>query len=146
MDWWFYSLWDILPVPILLGIATPPIAELISMKKDQSIDETIPKGGFSCDSLSLISLQTTQNDNEDPISSFYLRNCQCTKENEKMHSLPSIKLRPIIDQEKQMNTLPTQLSTRRSIIRDLTLVSNSFMDKKTHHSIDSLFSKDSLIE
>jgi hypothetical protein len=126
--------------------SSTPIAELISMKKDLSAVETIPKGGFSCDSLSLISLGTTQNDNDDPISSFYLRNCQCIKETEKLHSLPSIKLRPIVQQEKQMNTLPAQLSTRRSIIRDLTSVSNSFTDKKTHQSIDSLFSKDSLVE
>ena len=123
-----------------------PIAQLVSVRKDLSLDETIPKGGFSCDSLSLLSLQTTQNDNEDPISSFYLRNCHCIKENEKMHSLPSIKLRPSINQEKQVSTLPAQLSTRRSIIRDLTSVSNSFTEKKTHQSIDSLFSKDSLIE
>ncbi len=115
------------------------------MKKDLSTVETIRQNGFSCDSLSLISIETTRNENSDTITSFYLRNSHCLKENSKIHSLPSIKLHSIKYENKQMNTLP-QFSTRRSIIKDLTSVSTSFNDKKVHQSIDSLFSKDSLVE
>ena len=108
--------------------------------------ETNVKGGFSNDSLSLLSCETTRNDVEDTITSFYLRNSHFRKENEKIRSLPSIKLhKKENEQHHQINTLP-QLSTRRSIIKDLTSVSTSFNDKKLHQSIDSLFSKDSLIE
>jgi hypothetical protein len=117
---------------------------LVSVKELSNI-ETNVKGGFSSDSLSLISSQTTRNDVEDTISSFYLRNSHFLKENEKIHSLPSIKLHQKPNQHQQINTLP-QLSTRRSIIKDLTSVSTSFNDKKIHQSIDSLFSKDSLCE
>jgi hypothetical protein len=111
------------------------------VKKDLSTVETIRQNGFSCDSLSLISIETTRNENSDTITSFYLRNSHCSK----IHSLPSIKLHSIKYENKQINTLP-QLSTRRSIIKDLTSVSTSFNDKKVHQSIDSLFSKDSLVE
>jgi len=111
-----------------------------------SNEETLGKTGFSCDSLSLISCETTRKDIEDPISSFYLGNSYYLKENPIIHSFPSIKFRPTITNEnKKINTLP-QLSTRRSIIRDLTSVSNTLKEKKIHQSIDSLFSKDSLIE
>ncbi|CAF1082708.1 unnamed protein product [Rotaria sordida] len=125
-------------------LASSSLAELISIKEFSNI-ETIRKSGFSCDSLSLMSCEATRNDIEQTINSFYLRNSHCLKENEKINSLPSIKLCPIINEHRQINTLP-QLSTRRSIIRDLTSVSNSFNDSKIHQSVDSLFSKDSLIE
>ncbi|CAF1165798.1 unnamed protein product [Adineta steineri] len=174
MDWSFYSLWDILPLPIIIGMfiwtfsmcffslfllfilillqkrSCPVVAELVSIKKDLSNVETVRKEGFSCDSLSLISIESTQYDNSSrKISSFYLRNnSNCLKENSRIHSLPSIKLNPIVlNQDKQINTLPLQLSTRRSIIKDLTSVANSYNDQiKIHQSVDSLFSKDSLIE
>jgi hypothetical protein len=110
-----------------------------------SNEEAHLKSVFSCDSLSLISIETTRNENSDTITSFYLRNSHCLKENSKIHSLPSIKLHSIKYENKQMNTLP-QFSTRRSIIKDLTSVSSSFNDKKIHQSIDSLFSKDSLVQ
>ncbi|CAF1529822.1 unnamed protein product, partial [Rotaria sp. Silwood1] len=121
-----------------------PLAELVSVKEFSNI-ETNRKSRFSCDSLSLMSCETTKNDIEQTISSFYLRNSYFLNENDKINSLPSIKLCPIINENRQINTLP-QLSTRRSIIRDLTSVSNSFNDNKIHQSVDSLFSKDSLIE
>ncbi|CAF2997297.1 unnamed protein product [Rotaria socialis] len=167
MDLWWNSLLDIIPLPILIGMfiwtfsmcffslflffifillhkRSSSLAELVSVKELSKM-ETNRKSGFSCDSLSLMSGETTRNDIEDTISSFYLKNSNYLKENKKMSSLPSIKLCPIINENRQINTLP-QLSTRRSIIRDLTSVSNSFNDKKIHQSIDSLFSKDSLIE
>ncbi|CAF3024435.1 unnamed protein product [Rotaria sp. Silwood2] len=167
MEWWLNSFLDILPLPILIGMfiwtfsmcifslfllfilillhkRSSPLAELISVKEFSNI-ETNRKSRFSSDSLSLMSFETTKNDVEQTINSFYLKNCYYFKENDKINSLPSIKLCPIICENRQINTLP-QLSTRRSIIRDLTSVSNSFNDNKIHQSVDSLFSKDSLIE
>ncbi len=82
----------------------------------------------------MISYKTIRKDIEEPINSFYL------KEKEIINSLPSIKLR-----SNQINTLP-QLSKRRSIIRDLTTLSNSLKQNKMNQSVDSIFSKDSLIE
>jgi len=93
----------------------------------------------------LISIETSRNLPDEPISSFYLRHSYCLKENNKTHSFPSMKYHLNQCQNKQMNSLP-QFSTRRSIIKDLTSVSTSFNDKKLHQSIDSLFSKDSLLE
>jgi len=112
------------------------LAELVSVKELSNI-ETVRKGEFRCHRLSVISCEIIRNDILDPISSFYLRNSHCLKENEKIHSLPSIKLRPFINQDKQINTL-LQLSTCHSIIRDLTSVSNSFNHKKIHQLIDLL--------
>lgn len=107
--------------------------------------ETNLKSRFSCDSLSLMSCETTRKDIEDTISSFYLKKSNYTKKNDKISSLPSLKLYPKTNENRHVNTLP-QISTRRSIVKDLTSVSNSFNEKKLHQSIDSLFSKDSLIE
>jgi hypothetical protein len=190
MDAWLNSLWDILPLPVLIGMfiwtfsmclfslflflilliidhrsvarfllrspsfeffarlfSSNPLSDLISIKdlSDASQVEHLPKSSFSCDSLSLISAETTINERDDTVSSFYLRHLQCFVEherrNEKIRSLPSVKLRSTKTEDNPTNSLPT-LATRRSIIRDLTCVSHS----KIHQSIDSLFSKDSLIE
>ncbi|CAF2100658.1 unnamed protein product [Rotaria magnacalcarata] len=167
MDLLWNSLLDIIPLPILIGMfiwtfsmcffslflflflfllhkRSSSLAELVSVKEFSKM-EINGTSGFSCDSLLLMSGETTRNDIEDTISSFYLKNSNYLKENRKISSLPSIKLCPLINENRQINTLP-QLATRRSIVRDLTSVSNSFNDKKIHQSIDSLFSKDSLIE
>ncbi len=110
------------------------MAELVSVNELSNIGTNV-KGGFSNDSLSLISFETTRNDISNTISSFYLRNSHCLKENEKIHSLPSIKFHNNRNQHQQINTLP-QFSTRWSIIKDLTSVSNSLSDKKIPQSID----------
>jgi len=115
------------------------LAELISIK-ELSNEERDLKSGFSCDSLSLISYKTIRKDIEEPINSFYLGKSFYLKEKEIINSLPTIKLR-----SNQINTLP-QLSKRRSIIRDLTILSNSLKQNKMNQSVDSIFSKDSLIE
>lgn len=93
-----------------------------------------------------MSCETTKHENLNKIDSFYLKSSLKRKDNStKINSLPSIKLNQMINENRKLNTLP-QLSTKRSIIRDLTSASNSFNEKKLHQSIDSLFSKDSLIE
>ena len=138
-----------LPFPSAFArlFSSTPLSDLISIKdlSDASQVEHLPKSSFSCDSLSLISAETTVNERDDTVSSFYLRHLQCFVEherrNEKIRSLPSVKLRSTKTEDNPTNSLPT-LATRRSIIRDLTCVSHS----KIHQSIDSLFSKDSLIE
>jgi hypothetical protein len=66
-----------------------------------SNEETFGKTGFSCDSLSLISCETTRKDIEDPISSFYLGNSYYLKENPIIHSFPSIKFSPTITNENK---------------------------------------------
>jgi hypothetical protein len=102
-----------------------------------------------CDYLSLVP-SNPMTSNENPTSaqqSFYLHDLQCFAKHETrmlpMHSLPSISILPKTHENKQTDSL-SKLATRRSIIRDLTSVSTS--DGKVHHSIDSLFSKDSLLE
>lgn len=121
------------------------LTELISIKEIKNEERQV-KSGFSCDSLSLISCETTRKDIEDEISSFYLQNYSNLKQNPIINSLPSIKLRPIlVNENKQINTLP-HLSTHRSIIKDINYLSNSFKQNRIHQSIDSLFSKDSLVE
>jgi hypothetical protein len=95
-----------------------------------SNEEAHLKSVFSCDSLSLISIEKTQKDFEAQLNSFYLGNLNYVKK-EPIPSLPLVKLRSL---------------TNRSIIKDLNTLSNSFKEKNLNQSIDSLFSKDSLVQ
>lgn len=109
-------------------------------KENEIISSTI-----SQDSLSL----KTKNEltNKDEKCSFYLNNSE-KKNKHLLKYLPPIQL-------KSMKTTTTttnetngsfQNSRHRSIIKDLNSLSNSFKHKTVHHSIDSLFSKDSLVQ
>ncbi len=97
------------------------------------------KSVFSCDSLSLISIEKTQKDIENQLNSFYLKNLNYLKK-ESIPSLPLVKLRSLITNDN------TKSIPNRSIIKDLNSLSNSFKEKNLHQSIDSLFSKDSLVQ
>lgn len=97
------------------------------------------KSVISCDSLSLISTEKpTKTLDTEHNHSFYLGNMK----SDVLPSLPLVKLRSGIDEENKAKNF----STRRSIIKDLHTLSNSFKEKNMHQSIDSIFSKDSLIQ
>jgi hypothetical protein len=115
------------------------LSELVSVKDLSNVENALSVG-YTSDSLSLKSSCRVQLKNSNDLNSFYLNDVDHSISNEKLRSLQPIKLRRNSCETKQWNTLPMELSRRRSIIRHLTSLSNSFHQ----HSVHSLFSKDSL--